>query len=96
MIIVVLAAFALMAESTPAAQSAPTPAATAVSAPASGAATTPARAADNPMAMVCKSEPVLGSRLPTKRCRTQGDIAQQRLDDRAALERAQIRIDPGH
>ena len=94
MIIAVLAALALLAESTPAAQSASTPAPT--PAPAAGATTPPAKAADNPMAMVCKNEPVLGSRLPTKRCRTQGDIAQQRLDDRAALERAQIRIDPGH
>ena len=85
MIIAVLAAFALMADSTPAAQPTPTL-----------ATTSPAKASDNPMALVCKNEPVLGSRLPTKRCRTRGDIAQQGLDDRAAIERAQIRIDPGH
>lgn len=92
MIIAVLAAFALMADSTPAAQ--PTLAATAEA----GAVTAPAKAkaADNPMAMVCKSEPVLGSRLPTKRCRTQGDIAQQRIEDRAAIERVQVRSDAGH
>ena len=96
MIIAVLAAFALMAESTPAAQ--PTQDLTPSAAPAAGAMSprAKARAADNPMAMVCKSEPVLGSRLPTKRCRTQGDIAQQRIEDRAAIERVQVRSDAGH
>ncbi|HEX4711752.1 hypothetical protein [Phenylobacterium sp.] len=51
---------------------------------------------NDPSAMVCKSEPVLGSRLPTKRCRTQAQIDSQRLEDRQAIERAQILAEPGH
>ncbi|WP_309605899.1 hypothetical protein [Phenylobacterium sp.] len=84
MISAILAAFVLLAGSTPAAPPAPAPALTAP---------TKAKAADDPNALVCKSEPVLGSRLATKRCRTVADIAQRKLDDRAALERVQVRQD---
>ena len=51
---------------------------------------------NDPTALICKSEPVLGLPMPVKRCHTQGEIAQQRLEDRQALERAQIMVDPGH
>lgn len=51
---------------------------------------------DDSQEMVCHSEQVLGSRMPVKRCRTKGDMAAQKLEDRQALERMQIRQDPGH
>jgi hypothetical protein len=50
----------------------------------------------DPMALVCKSEPILGSRLPTKRCRTRSDIATEKIEGRQALERTQIITDNGH
>ena len=99
MISAILVAGMLLADSTAALQAAPDatatpakPAATQTVAQATGVA---AKQRD-PEALVCKSEPVLGSRLPIKRCRTQGDMAQQKLQDRQALERSQILTDNGH
>jgi hypothetical protein len=85
MISVLFAAALLLADTTAAAQPAP---------PAKAEA--PEKAKDDSNAMVCRSEPVLGSRMPVKRCRTKGDMAAQKLEDRQAIERAQIRNDPGH
>jgi hypothetical protein len=89
----------LLADSTAALQAAPD--ATAAAAKPAATAQTVSQATgvakkSDPQGLVCKSEPVLGSRLPTKRCRTQGDIAQQKIQDRQALERSQIVTDNGH
>jgi hypothetical protein len=96
MISAILAAAILLAESTPALQAAPDAAKPTATAQTVSQATSVAPKKSDPMALVCKSEPILGSRMPVKRCHTQGEIAQQRLEDRQALERAQIMVDPGH
>jgi hypothetical protein len=100
MISAILMAGMLLADTTAALQTTPdatTPAAkpTATAHTASQA-TAPAAKKDNPMALVCRSEPVLGSRLPVKRCRTQGDVETEKLESRQALERSQILTDSGH
>jgi hypothetical protein len=97
MISAILVAGMLLADSTAALQAAPDATAT----PAKPAATVSqatgvAAKQRDPEALVCKSEPVLGSRLPVKRCRSQGDMAQQKIQDRQALERTQIMTDNGH
>jgi hypothetical protein len=51
---------------------------------------------DDSTTLVCKTEVVVGSRLGVKHCRTRADVEMQRLEDRQALERAQMRTDPGH
>jgi len=48
-----------------------------------------ATAPDDPNKLVCKSEPVLGSRLSVKRCTTVGDAAINKIEQRQALERMQ-------
>ena len=45
--------------------------------------------AENQADLVCKSEPVLGSRMPVHKCRTASQAAQEKLDAQAELERAQ-------
>lgn len=40
-------------------------------------------------AMVCRKEPVLGSRLPTRTCMTQEAWDQRKTDSRDELEKAQ-------
>ena len=99
MISAILMAGMLLADSTAALQVAPDATATAAK-PAATSQTvsqaTGVAAKRDPEALVCRSEPVLGSRLPTKRCRTQGDIAQQKIQDRQALERTQVMTDNGH
>jgi hypothetical protein len=90
MISVLFAAAMLLADTTAAAQPAQP------AQPAKTEAAAPQKAKDDPNTMVCRSEPVLGSRMPVKRCRTKGDMAAQKLEDRQAIERAQIRSDPGH
>jgi hypothetical protein len=100
MISAILVAGMLLADSTAALQAAPdataTPAKPAATAQTVSQATGVAAKQRDPEALVCKSEPVLGSRLPIKRCRTQGDMAQQKIQDRQALERSQIMTDNGH
>ena len=100
MISAILVAGMLLADTTAALQSTPDSAAPAAkpttTAQTVSQATATAAKKDNPMALVCKSEPVLGSRLPTKRCRTQGDIDTEKLESRQALERTQIITDNGH
>jgi hypothetical protein len=54
----------------------------------------PKKQANN--ALVCRNEPVLGSRLPTKRCRTQEQMAAQQQEDQANLDKMQRTGDPGH
>ena len=49
------------------------------------------KAADDPNALVCKSEPVLGSRLSVKRCVTRGEADMRKFEDRQNLERMQGR-----
>jgi hypothetical protein len=97
MISAVLAAMVLLAQATtgqppvsdPSAAAKPAEAPNTVSpATAMGAKT---KAPDDPNALVCKSEPVLGSRLSVKRCITKGEADIQRLQDRQDLERMQGR-----
>ena len=96
MISAILVAGMLLADSTAALQPAPDaaakPAATAAVSPATGV----AAKKNDPQALVCRSEPVLGSRLPTKHCRTQGEVATEKFESRQALERSQIKTDNGH
>ena len=47
------------------------------------------KAPDDPNEIVCKSEPVLGSRMTVKRCMTRGDMAMKQFEDRQQLERMQ-------
>ncbi len=84
MIVALLAATVLLADVTPAATPAAAPAAKAAAAP-----TTAQKAADSNSKLVCKSEAVLGSRMPVKKCRTVGDAAAEKLEAQQALERMQ-------
>jgi hypothetical protein len=95
MIIALFAATVLMADSAAALQAAPstTTQSQAVAATAEQNAK-PKKQAGN--TLICKNEPVLGSRLPTKRCRTAEQIAQQQQQDQADLDKAQRVGDPGH
>ena len=96
MIIALFAATILMADSTTALQTAPAPS----PAPQAGAAATapdnakPKKTAAN--GLVCKTEPVLGTRLPTKKCRSVEQMAQQRQEDQANLDKMQRVDQPGH
>ena len=80
MISAILAAAVLLADTTATLQAAPDAAKPAAAA---------SKKQNDPTALVCKSEPVLGTRLATKHCRTQAQIDAQKLEDRQALERAQ-------
>ena len=96
MILALLAATVLMADSTTAMQAAP-----AVSSPATqgAAATAPDNAKPKKQAntgLICRNEPTLGTRLPTKKCRTAEQIAQQRQEDQANLDKMQRTDQPGH
>ena len=88
MIIALLAATVLMADSTTAMQTAP---ATNGAQSQATAATTEQNAKPKKQAnaLVCKNEPVLGSRMPTKRCRTTAQMAEQQQDDQANLDKLQ-------
>lgn len=44
--------------------------------------------------LVCRTEGVLGSRMPVRRCRTVADMKDRQLQDRAAIEHAQILQEP--
>jgi len=83
MIVALLAATVLLADVTPAA----TPANAAPAAKAQP--TTAQKTADANSKLICKSEPVLGSRMPVKKCRTAGDAAAEKLEAQQALERMQ-------
>jgi hypothetical protein len=95
MISAVLAAFVLLANSAGGLQATPD------SSPAAKPATTPrtvseatavagkTKAPDDPLAIICHSEPVLGSRLTVKRCTTKGDAAMNKFQQRQELERMQ-------
>jgi len=48
-----------------------------------------AKAPDDPNKLVCKSEPVLGSRLSVKHCTTAGEAAVSKIEQRQELERMQ-------
>jgi hypothetical protein len=82
-----LAATALLAESASALQ-ATTPPPPAQPAP-SATAPAPKKQAGNQADLICRSEPVLGSRMPVKKCRTASQAAQDKLDAQQELERAQ-------
>jgi len=78
MIVALLAATVLLADAAPAA----TPA------PAAKTEVQKAAAADQNK-LICKSEPVLGSRMPVKKCRTVGDAAAEKLQAQQELNRMQ-------
>jgi curli biogenesis system outer membrane secretion channel CsgG len=79
MFVALIAATVLMAD---AASAAPT------TTPAATAAAQPAKKADGQQ-MVCKTEQVIGSRLPVKKCRTAEQAAQEKADAREQLDKAQ-------
>ncbi|HEY2749753.1 hypothetical protein [Phenylobacterium sp.] len=89
MILALMVTTSLLAAGDPpasASTSAPTP----VANPTAGPAYAPAKASEQKdTQLVCKSEPVLGSRLPVRRCRTVGDIKDRSLQDRQEVEHAQ-------
>jgi hypothetical protein len=100
MITAIFAAAVLLADVTPTAGEA-APAQAPAAAPAAKAREATAEQNANPKkqagnALICKNEPVLGSRLPTKRCRTTEQMAQQRQEDQANLDKMQRQGDPGH
>jgi hypothetical protein len=76
MIVALLAATVLMADATTAASQSPPPAAA-------------AKKADDGQKMVCKTEQVLGSRLPVKKCRTAEQAAAEKQSAQDDLQRAQ-------
>lgn len=87
MIVAMLAATVLLADSTTALQATspqPTPAS-----PAAAAAPPAKKQAGNQADLICKSEAILGSRMPVKKCRTAAQARQDKLDAQAELERAQ-------
>jgi hypothetical protein len=94
MLLSLFLAGALLAEPPAAPTPAPTVAPATVSKPPAPQMTyAPAKAADQKDGqLVCKSEAVLGSRLPVRRCRTVGDIKDRALQDQQAVERAQANI----
>jgi hypothetical protein len=49
------------------------------------------RAAYDPNKVVCKNEPVLGSRMSVKRCATVGDMAMQKFEAQQDLAKMQNR-----
>jgi hypothetical protein len=68
---------------------APTP----VASPTAGPVYAPAKASEQKdNQFLCKSEPVIGSRLPVRRCRTVGDIKDRSLQDRQEIEHAQTNL----
>jgi hypothetical protein len=87
MILAMLAATVLLADTTAALQANPAPATPATQATA--AAQPAKKQAGNQADLICKSEPVLGSRMPVRKCRTSAQAAQDKLDAQADLERAQ-------
>ena len=49
------------------------------------------RRAQDPNTVVCKTEPVLGSRMPKKKCATVGQMAMQKFEAQQELEKIQRR-----
>lgn len=95
MILALLAASVLMADSTIALQATPAPTGAQAQATAATAEQS-AKTKPSGNTLVCRNEPVLGSRLPTKRCRTTEQMAAQKQEDQANLEKMQRMSDPGH
>ena len=78
MIIAMFAASLILTESAPAAAAPAQPAAAAQPAK---------KKADNEL--TCRSEPVLGSRMPVRKCRTAAQAEQEKADAQADLAKAQ-------
>ena len=78
MIIAMFAATLILTESAPIAPP---------SAPTTAAAQPVKKKSDNEM--TCKSEPVLGSRMPVRKCRTVAQAEQEKADAQADLAKAQ-------
>jgi hypothetical protein len=95
MISAVLAALVLLADPAGALQTAPDsppaakPATTTHTVSEATAVAGKAKAPDDPNAIVCRTEPVLGSRLTVKRCTTKGEAAMNKFEQRQELERMQ-------
>jgi hypothetical protein len=96
MLVSLFLAGALLAQAAPPTSQPPTvaPATVAGDRPAAASLTyAPAKAADQKDGqLVCKSEAVLGSRLPVRRCRTVGDIKDRMLQDQQQVQRAQANL----
>jgi hypothetical protein len=45
--------------------------------------------------LICRNEPNLGTRLPTKKCRTAEQMAAQKLEDQQNLDKMQRVGEPG-
>jgi hypothetical protein len=80
MFVALIAATLLMADATTAA---------AADTPAPAAAAQPAKKKSDDQQLVCRSEQVLGSRLPVKKCRTAAQAAAEKQSAREELDRAQ-------
>jgi hypothetical protein len=94
MLLALLAATVLMADSSTARQVDPATTAAQPEAAVAAPAAKPKKQAKN--GLICRNEPVLGSRLPTKRCRTQEQMDAQQQEDQANLDKMQRVGDPGH
>ena len=79
-------------------QAAPVPAPPAPKTPTEAPLTyAPAKAAEaKDNQLVCRTEAVLGSRMPVRRCHTVADIRDRQLSDRQEIEHAQILQEPSH
>lgn len=86
MILSLLAAAALLAETT----AAPVPAAAPAAPPAAQAPDAKAKAKPAKAELVCTYDASLGTRVPQKRCRTKASIAEERAESRSDLNRAQL------
>jgi hypothetical protein len=80
MLVALLAATMLMADASTAAPANP---------PAPASAAQPDKKKTEDQQVVCKSEVVLGSRMPVKKCRTASQAAADKQNAREELERAQ-------
>ena len=92
MFVSILAAGFLLTDAVTAAPPAPAAAPTAAKAAPTMTYAPPKAADQKDEQLVCKSEPVLGSRLPVRRCRTVADIKDRRLQDQQAIDRAQANV----
>ncbi|MBW8812983.1 MAG: hypothetical protein JF588_06115 [Caulobacterales bacterium] len=64
----------------------------AAASPAAAAAPAKAEKTSDPNKLVCKKEPVLGSRMPTRTCMTQAEWDARKQDSRDQLDAAQRNI----
>ena len=88
MILALLAATAFQATPSPAPAAQPNTVSPVVI---SGAAEAAKRKAQDPNTVVCKNEPVLGSRMTVKKCATVGEMAMRKFEAQQDLAKIQAR-----